>query len=86
VLIANLDPTLERTPPPSAPEQLLEFFADGLTTAEVAMLLVDGPDPIPDLKGAERHLLDLAAGGGLARIPLGQDAIWRLVPVAATVS
>lgn len=86
VLLANLDPTLERTPAPTSPEPLLEFFADGLTTAEVAMLLADGPDPVPDLKGTERHLLDLAAGGVLARIPFGQDAIWQRVPVVATVS
>jgi 2-hydroxychromene-2-carboxylate isomerase len=86
VLLANLDPTLERTPAPASPEPLLEFFADGLTTAEVAMLLADGPDPVPDPKGTERHLLDLAAGGVLARIPFGQDAIWHRVPVVATVS
>jgi 2-hydroxychromene-2-carboxylate isomerase len=85
-LLANLDPTLERTPAPASPEPLLEFFTDGLTTAEVAMLLADGPDPIPDLKGTERHLLDLAAGGGLARTPLWQDAIWQMAPVVATVS
>jgi 2-hydroxychromene-2-carboxylate isomerase len=86
VLLANLDPTLERTPAPTSPEPLLEYFTDGLTTAEVAMLLADGPDPTPDLKGTERHLLDLAAGGGLARIPLGQDAVWQKVPVIATVA
>ncbi len=77
VLLANLDPALERTPPPDTPEPLLDFFGDGLTTAEVALLLADGPDPIPDLKATERALLDLAASGGLARTPLGQDAIWR---------
>ena len=34
--IANLDPTLTRTPPPETAAPLLERFPDGLTTAEVA--------------------------------------------------
>ncbi len=80
VLLANLDPSLERTPPPSTPEPLLDFFAAGLTTAEVALLLADGPDPIPDPKATERMLLDLAAGGEVVRTPLGQDAVWRRAP------
>jgi protein-disulfide isomerase-like protein with CxxC motif len=79
VIVANLDPTLERTPPPVTPEPLLEYFHDGLTTAEVAALLADGADPIPDLKGTERMLLDLAASGEMLRVPLGQDALWRRV-------
>jgi protein-disulfide isomerase-like protein with CxxC motif len=86
VLLANLDPALERTPPPTNPEPLLGYFSDGLTTAEVAALLADGADPIPDLKGTERLLLDLAAGGALARAPLGQDAVWRLVPAVVSLS
>ena len=76
VLIANLEPGLERNPPPEGPETLLEHFADGLTTAEVAALLADGPDPTPDIEGTERALLDLVAGGGGRRVPLGQDALW----------
>ena len=86
VLVANLHPTLERTPPPSSPEPLLEFFPDGLTTAEIALLLADGPDPIPDVRGTERLMLDLAAGGEIARSPVGQDALWRLVPAEISVS
>ena len=80
VLITNLDPTLERTPTPGTPEPLLEYFHDGLTTAEVAALLAAGADPSPDLKGTERMLLDLAASGEMLRVPLGQDALWRRAP------
>lgn len=76
ILIANLDPGLERKPPPDGPEPLLEHFPDGLTTAEVAGLLAEGPDPIADLEGTERTLLDLAARGVARRVPLGQDALW----------
>jgi hypothetical protein len=77
LLLANLDPTLARTPAPPTPEPLFEFFADGLTTAEVALLLADGPDPIADLRAAERALVDLAATGAITRIPLGHDAVWQ---------
>jgi len=76
VLLANLDPAIERTPPPESPEPLLGFFPDGLTTAEVALLLARGPDPIADLEGAEQLLLELAAAGTVRRVPLGQDALW----------
>lgn len=77
VIVANLDPTLARTPPPVDPTPLLEHFADGLTTAEVAALLAKGPDPVPDLETAERSLLALAVRGEVERIPLGQDALWK---------
>ena len=82
VLLANLDPSLRRTPPPASPEPLLEHFPDGLVTAEVAALLADGPDPIADVEETERGLLELVAGGGAARAPLGQDALWRGATVA----
>jgi predicted DsbA family dithiol-disulfide isomerase len=77
VLLANLDPGLERTPPPESPEPLLERFSDGLTTAEVAALLASGPDYVPDHEGAEQLLMRLVADGVAVRVPLGQDALWR---------
>jgi 2-hydroxychromene-2-carboxylate isomerase len=76
VCIANLEPRLERNPAAESPEPLLERFADGLTTAEVASLLAKGPDPVADLEGTERALLDLVARGAARRVPLGQDALW----------
>ena len=76
VLLANLDPELERQPAPESPEPLFAYFSDGLTTAEVATLLAEGPDPVPDFEDAERALLDLAARGAVTRVPLGQDALW----------
>jgi hypothetical protein len=72
VLLANLDPSLRRTPAPAAPGPLLDHFPEGLTTAEVAALLADGADPVPDLGGARRALEE----AGARRAPLGQDGLW----------
>ena len=81
VLLANLEPTLAREPAPPTSAPLFEFFPDGLTTAEVALLLADGPDPVADLRAAEHALGELAATGAIVRVPLGNDALWE--PVAA---
>ena len=77
VLLANFAPALERVPPPDRPEPLFEFFPYGLTTAEVALLLADGPDPVPDLASTEQMLGGCAATGAVERHPLGNDALWR---------
>src|SRR3970040_651296 len=82
VLVANLDPAIRRTPPPKTPEPVLERFPDGLTTAEVAALLAQGPDYCADPEAAEQALLQLVAGGEAVRVPLGQDALWRVAHVA----
>jgi len=86
VLLANLDSTLRREPPPDTPEPLLERFPDGLTTAEVAALLAEGPDYIADHSHAEELLVELVAAGAAKRVPIGQDAAWRRVlPKQATI-
>jgi protein-disulfide isomerase-like protein with CxxC motif len=77
LVLANLDPTLERTPAPDGPLPLLEFFAGGLTTAEVALLLADGPDPIPDREAAERALSNLVGASLVTQTQIGRSAIWR---------
>lgn len=82
VLLANLDPTLRHEDPPESPGPLLERFSDGLTSAEIAALLADGPDYVADLEHAEQSLLQLVADGIAERVPLGQDAIWRLASSA----
>jgi len=75
VLVANLDPTLRREPPPETPEPLLERFADGLVTQEVAALMASGNDR-PDRAAAEAALLELVVAGRAVREPLGDDALW----------
>ena len=63
-------------PPPETPAPLLERFPDGLTTAEVAALLAQGPDHIPDLDAAEQAMVKLVADGVAVRRSLGSDPLW----------
>ena len=77
VLLVNLDPALERRAAPDGLAPLLEEFPDGLTTQEVAQLLVRGNEE-PDRNAAEAGLLELVAGGTAERVPLGDDALWRV--------
>jgi len=76
VVIANLDPTLRREPPPETPLALLEYFDLGLTTQEVAALMTAGNDAV-DRAAAERALIELVADGSAVREPLGDDALWK---------
>jgi predicted DsbA family dithiol-disulfide isomerase len=78
VLVANLDPTLDRRPEPEDPAPLLDHFRDGLTTQEVAALLT-GNNQLPDRAAAERALLELVANGQATRRPLGDDALWLAI-------
>ncbi|MFZ0088567.1 MAG: DsbA family protein [Solirubrobacteraceae bacterium] len=83
VLIANLDPTLERRLPPEDPAELLDHFPDGLTTQEVAALMTRGNDA-PDRRAAEAALLGLVADERATRTALGDDALWTAARVPAT--
>jgi 2-hydroxychromene-2-carboxylate isomerase len=75
VLIANLDPTLEREPAPEDPLEILRELPDGLVTQEVAAILAPHNEP-PDRDAAERALVELAGAGAVRRVPLGDDALW----------
>ena len=76
VLVANLDPELTRQATPDGPLPLLRHFAHGLTTHEVAVLLVHEND-LPDRESAEASLIELVAAGRATRKPLADDAVWR---------
>ena len=76
VVVANLDPSLEVTPPAKSPAPLLDRFSEGLTTAEVATLLSQGPDYVPDLGAAKQALSELVVSGEAQRVPVGNDALW----------
>jgi 2-hydroxychromene-2-carboxylate isomerase len=75
ILVANLDPTLDRRDAPESPEPLLDFFEAGLTTQEVAALMA-GNNEVPDRAAAEAALIELVATGRAQRRPLGDDALW----------
>ncbi len=77
VIVANLDPGLERRQPPEDVAELLEHFEFGLSTQEVAALLARGNDK-PDRGAAELELLALLHDGRAERHALGDDAIWTL--------
>ena len=75
-VLANFAPDLSRNAAPESPEPLFEFFAGGLTTAEVALLLAEGSDPVPDRERTASLLDSLADDGWATRVPVGSDAVW----------
>ena len=62
MLIANLDPTLERHAPPEEPLDALRAFPDGLVTQELAAIMAHN-NQLPDRAAAERALIELARRG-----------------------
>jgi 2-hydroxychromene-2-carboxylate isomerase len=90
VIVANLDPTLDRRPAPDDPLEAIEAFPDGLVTAEVAAIMTSGNDA-PDFEAAELALIEHVAEGRIRRTTLGSSALWQpasaavmAVPAAAT--
>jgi predicted DsbA family dithiol-disulfide isomerase len=75
VLVSNLDPSIERRATPTDAAEVIAAFPDGLTTQEVAAIMTAGNDEV-DRVAAELALLDLVAEGRIARIALGDDALW----------
>jgi protein-disulfide isomerase-like protein with CxxC motif len=77
VLIANLDPTLDRHAPAAAAIDALREFPAGLLTQEVAAIMAAN-NVAPDRDAAERELIELCGAGTARRIALGDDALWTL--------
>jgi 2-hydroxychromene-2-carboxylate isomerase len=75
VLVANLDPTLERADAPDELGPVLERFPGGLTTQEVAAVMARHNQE-PDRAAAEGALIALVASGEATRTALGDDALW----------
>jgi 2-hydroxychromene-2-carboxylate isomerase len=77
VLVANLDPTLQRKAPPEQEIDVLRAFPDGLVTQEVAAIMAQNNAPV-DRDASERALIQLLGDGAVRREPLADDALWRL--------
>lgn len=80
VLVANLDPTLQRRGTAHSALEVLEGLAGSphgpdVTTVEVATIMAQGNDEL-DLDSAERELIALVAEGRARRIALGDGATW----------
>jgi 2-hydroxychromene-2-carboxylate isomerase len=75
VLVANLDPKIERREPAEDPLQALEAFPDGLVTQEVAAIMAPN-NTLPDRDAAERALIELLGEQKVRREPLADDALW----------
>jgi predicted DsbA family dithiol-disulfide isomerase len=78
VLIANLDPTLEREAPAEDALEVLERFPEGIASQEVAAVMAQN-NQLPDRVAAEHALIELVGAGKARRIPLGDDALWQPV-------
>jgi 2-hydroxychromene-2-carboxylate isomerase len=79
VLLANLDPTLDRRPPAEDPLDALAEAPWGLTTYEVAAVMAPHLGT-PDAEAAELALIDHVAEGRVIRESLGDGALWRVPP------
>jgi 2-hydroxychromene-2-carboxylate isomerase len=79
VVIANLDPTLERRPPADDPVQVLSAFPFALTTVEVAAVMTEHLG-VPNLPAVEAALIAATGEGRVARRPAGDGSLWAPVP------
>jgi 2-hydroxychromene-2-carboxylate isomerase len=77
VVIANLDPTLERRPPADDPIAVLSAFPYALTTAEVAAVMAEHL-AVPDLAAAEAALITATGDGLVRRRAVGDGSLWTL--------
>jgi protein-disulfide isomerase-like protein with CxxC motif len=77
VLIANLDPALERAEPAESPLEAVRRFPGGLVTQEVAAIMAHNNE-LPDRLAAELSLIELLGEGAVNRSALGGDALWQI--------
>jgi protein-disulfide isomerase-like protein with CxxC motif len=76
VVIANLDPTLDRRPPGEDVVEVLAAFPYALTTREVAAVMALHL-VAPDEPAAEEALIEAAATGAVRRESIGGGALWH---------
>jgi predicted DsbA family dithiol-disulfide isomerase len=76
VIVANLDPALERRDAAPDPLTALTEFPTALSTQEVAAVMAQNNQP-PDRDAAERALLELLGEGAVRREAVGDGALWQ---------
>jgi protein-disulfide isomerase-like protein with CxxC motif len=77
VLIANLEPGLDRREAPQSPLEPLASFPGGLVTQEVAAIMAHNNE-VPDPPAAQEALIELVGAGAALRAPLADDALWAI--------
>ena len=77
VVVANLDTTLARRPPPEDPVEVLAAFPYPLATAEVAAVMAPHLEP-PDRDKTEQALIAATADGRAVHRPVGDGALWSI--------
>lgn len=82
VVIANLDPTLERRPPADDPVEVLSAFPYPLTTTEVAAVMAEHL-AVPDTVAAEAALITATGAGRVSRRPVGDGSLWAMAQPAS---
>jgi protein-disulfide isomerase-like protein with CxxC motif len=78
VVIANLDPTLQRRPPADDPLEVLRAFSYPLTTTEIAAVMTEHLG-VADPVAVEAKLIAATGEGRAARRPAGDGSLWELV-------
>ena len=78
VVIANLDPALERRPPGDDVTEILDAFPYPLATREVAAVMAPHLTA-PDDRAAETALIEAAAIGAVRRETIGGGELWQRV-------
>jgi protein-disulfide isomerase-like protein with CxxC motif len=77
VAVANLEPALQRRPPPDDPVDVLEAFAYPLATAEVAAVMAEHLQ-MPDQGATEAALVEAVGDGRAVRLPAGDGSLWAV--------
>jgi protein-disulfide isomerase-like protein with CxxC motif len=77
VAVANLEPTLDRRPPPGDPAEVLVAFGYPLATAEVAAVMAEHLQA-PDLAATEASLIEAVGDGRAVRLPAGDGSLWAV--------
>lgn len=77
VAVANLEPTLDRRPPPGDPVEVLAAFGYPLATAEVAAVMA-GHLQAPDHAATEASLIEAVGDARAVRLPAGDGSLWAV--------